>query len=93
MIAAKSGLGLLVQTFSGRFDLAGVMALILVVACMVMALTSLMEFAERRLLACSKGSTDVPDSVRGLYQARAPRIPRGRNVSTSRMPRKPTTVR
>ena len=60
MIAAKSGLGLLVQTFSGRFDVAGVMALILVVAIMVMALTSLMDLSERRLLAWSKGSTDVP---------------------------------
>ena len=60
MIAARSGLGLLVQTYSGRFDVASVMALILVVACMVMALTSLMDLAERRLLAWSRGSTDVP---------------------------------
>jgi ABC-type nitrate/sulfonate/bicarbonate transport system permease component len=60
MIAAQSGLGLMVQTFSGRFDVAGVMALILVVALMVMALTSLMDLCERRLLAWSKGSTDVP---------------------------------
>ena len=60
MIAAKSGLGLLVETFSGRFDIAGVMALILVVAGMVMTLTSLMDAIERRLLAWSKGSTDVP---------------------------------
>jgi NitT/TauT family transport system permease protein len=60
MIAARSGLGLLVQTFSGRFDVAGVMALILIVALMVMALTSLMDLIERRLLEWSKGSTDVP---------------------------------
>ncbi len=60
MIAAKSGLGLLLQSFSGRFDVAGVMALILVVACVVMALTSLMDLGERRLLEWSKGSTDVP---------------------------------
>jgi len=60
MIAARSGLGLLVQTFSGRFDIAGVMAVILVVALMVMVLTSLMDFTERRLLEWSKGSTDVP---------------------------------
>lgn len=60
MIAAQSGLGLLVQTFSGRFDVAGVMALILIVAFMVMALTSLMDLSERRLLDWSKGSTDVP---------------------------------
>ena len=60
MIAARSGLGLLVQTFSGRFDVAGVMALILIVALMVMTLTSLMELTERRLLEWSKGSTDVP---------------------------------
>jgi len=60
MITAKSGLGLLVQTYSGRFDVAGVLALILVVAVMVMVLTSLMDLIERRLLAWSKGSTDVP---------------------------------
>lgn len=60
MIAAKSGLGLLVQTFSGRFDVAGVMALILIVACMVMIFTSLMDLIERRLFEWSKGSTDVP---------------------------------
>jgi len=60
MIAAKSGLGLLLQSFSGRFDVAGVMALILIVAMMVMVATSLMDLAERRLLAWSKGSTNVP---------------------------------
>jgi NitT/TauT family transport system permease protein len=60
MIAAKSGLGLLVQTFSGRFDVAGVMALILVVACIVMAFTALMDFFERRFLAWNTGATDVP---------------------------------
>ncbi len=60
MIAAKSGLGVLLQSFSGRFDVAGVMALILVIALMVMAVTSLMELAERRLLEWSKGSTNVP---------------------------------
>lgn len=60
MIAAKSGLGVLLQSFSGRFDVAGVMALILIVALMVMAVTSLMDLAERRLLRWSKGSTDVP---------------------------------
>lgn len=60
MIAAQSGLGLLVQTFSGRFDVAGVMALILIVAFMVMVLTSLMDMTERHLLRWSKGSTDVP---------------------------------
>jgi ABC-type nitrate/sulfonate/bicarbonate transport system permease component len=60
MIAAKSGLGVLLQSFSGRFDVAGVLALILVVALLVMALTSLLELVERRVLEWSKGSTDVP---------------------------------
>jgi NitT/TauT family transport system permease protein len=60
MIAAKSGLGVLLQSFSGRFDVAGVLALILIVALLVMALTSLMDLAERRLLEWSRGSTDVP---------------------------------
>lgn len=60
MIAAKSGLGVLLQSFSGRFDVAGVLALILIVALLVMALTSLMDLTERRLLEWSRGSTDVP---------------------------------
>lgn len=60
MIAAKSGLGVLLQSFSGRFDVAGVLALILIVALLVMALTALMDLAERRLLEWAKGSTDVP---------------------------------
>lgn len=60
MIAAKSGLGVLLQSFSGRFDVAGVLALILVVALLVMALTAIMELTERHLLEWSRGSTDVP---------------------------------
>lgn len=60
MIAAQSGLGVLVQTFSGRFDVSGVMALIFVVALVVMVLTSLMDMTEHKLLEWSKGSTDVP---------------------------------
>ncbi len=60
MIAAKSGLGVLLQSFSGRFDVAGVLALILIVALLVMALTALMDLAERRFLEWAKGSTDVP---------------------------------
>lgn len=60
MIAAKSGLGVLLQSFSGRFDVAGVLALILIVALLVMTLTSIMDLAERRLLEWSRGSTDVP---------------------------------
>lgn len=60
MIAAKSGLGLLVQTYSGQFDVAGVMALIVVVAFVVMALTSALDYLERRFLAWNRGMTDVP---------------------------------
>ena len=60
MIAAKSGLGVLLQSFSGRFDVAGVLALILIVALLVMVLTSLMDLVERRFLEWSRGSTDVP---------------------------------
>ncbi len=60
MLAAKRGLGVLLQSFSGRFDVAGVLALILIVALLVMTLTALMDLAERRLLGWSRGSTDVP---------------------------------
>jgi ABC-type nitrate/sulfonate/bicarbonate transport system permease component len=37
-----------------------VLALILIVALLVMALTSVMDLTERRLLEWSRGSTDVP---------------------------------
>ncbi|MBV1706230.1 MAG: ABC transporter permease [Hyphomicrobiales bacterium] len=60
MIAAQSGLGVLVEAFSGRFDVASVMALMLVIAFVVMTLTALMDLAERHLLRWSKGSTNVP---------------------------------
>jgi NitT/TauT family transport system permease protein len=60
MIAAQSGLGVLIQSFSGRFDVASVLALILVVAAVVMAMTALLDLVENRLLRWSKGSTDVP---------------------------------
>lgn len=60
MIAAKRGLGVLLQSFSGRFDVAGVLALILIVALFVMTLTALLDLIERRLLEWSRGSTDVP---------------------------------
>ena len=45
---------------AARFDVAGVLALILIVALLVMTLTSLLDLAERRLLEWTKGSTDVP---------------------------------
>jgi NitT/TauT family transport system permease protein len=60
MIAARSGLGVLLQSYSGRFDVASVLALIFLVAILVMTSTSLLELVERRLLSWSKGSTDVP---------------------------------
>jgi len=60
MIAARGGLGVLLQSFSGRFDVAGVLALILIVALLVMALTSVLDLVERRLLEWNRGSTDVP---------------------------------
>jgi NitT/TauT family transport system permease protein len=60
MIAARSGLGVLVQSYSGRFDVAGVLALILIVAICVMVATSAIDLLERRLLRWSEGSTDVP---------------------------------
>ena len=74
MIAARSGLGLLVQTFSGRFDVAGVMALILVVAFMVMALTSLMDFARATPAGMEQGQHRRPlDEPRESATAKGPR--------------------
>lgn len=60
MIAARSGLGVLLQSYSGRFDVAGVLALIFLVAMLVMVSTSFLELVESRLLSWSKGSTNVP---------------------------------
>lgn len=60
MIAAKSGLGLLIQTFSGQFDIASVLAvMVVIVICEVVIITAF-EWLERRLLAWAHGSTDVP---------------------------------
>lgn len=60
MIAAQSGLGLLLQTFSGQFDIASVLAVMVILVAVVVLLTSIIELLERRLLIWSKGSTDVP---------------------------------
>jgi NitT/TauT family transport system permease protein len=60
MIAAKSGLGMLVQTFSGQFDIASVLAVMLVLIVCVVLVTTAMEWAERRLLGWAHGTTDVP---------------------------------
>jgi len=60
MIAAQSGLGVLLQTFSGQFDVASVLAIIFILVSVVVLLTSMIEMLERRLLAWSAGSTAVP---------------------------------
>ena len=60
MIAAQSGLGLLLQTFSGQFDIASVLAVMVILVAVVVLLTSIIELLELRLLNWSKGSTDVP---------------------------------
>lgn len=60
MIAAQSGLGLLLQTYSGQFNIANVFAILLVLMVLVSLLTGLIELVERRLLRWSAGSTDVP---------------------------------
>lgn len=60
MIAAESGLGLLVQTYSGQFDIASLLAVLVVIVGLVMVLTSIIELFERRLLAWNRGSTDIP---------------------------------
>lgn len=60
MIAAQSGLGLLLQTFSGQFDIASVLAVMVILVAVVVLLTSVIELLEMRLLIWSKGSTDVP---------------------------------
>jgi NitT/TauT family transport system permease protein len=60
MIAAKSGLGLLVQTFSGQFDIASVLAVMVVLVVCVVVIITAFEWLERRLLAWAHGTTDVP---------------------------------
>jgi NitT/TauT family transport system permease protein len=60
MIAAQSGLGLLLQTYSSQFNIAQVLAILLVLVVMVSVLTGLLEVVENRLLRWSAGSTDVP---------------------------------
>ena len=60
MVAAQSGLGLLLQTYSSQFNIAQVLAILLVLVVMVSVLTGLLEVVENRLLRWSAGSTDVP---------------------------------
>ncbi|TCT06327.1 NitT/TauT family transport system permease protein [Paralcaligenes ureilyticus] len=60
MIAAQSGLGLLLQTYSGQFDIASVLAVMLILIIVVVILTAIIDAAERRLLSWSKGSTNIP---------------------------------
>lgn len=60
MIAATSGLGLLLQTYSGQFDIASVMAVMVVLISIVVVVTAILEHLERRLLGWAQGSTDVP---------------------------------
>ncbi|MDM0084707.1 ABC transporter permease [Variovorax sp. J31P179] len=60
MIAAKSGLGLLVQTFSGQFDIASVLAVMLILIVCVVFVTTAFEWLERRLLSWAHGTTDIP---------------------------------
>jgi NitT/TauT family transport system permease protein len=60
MIAAQSGLGLLLQTYSSQFNIPGVLAILLVLVVLVSMLTGVIEIIERRLLRWSAGSTDVP---------------------------------
>ncbi|MBP6018655.1 MAG: ABC transporter permease [Burkholderiaceae bacterium] len=61
MIAAQSGLGLLLQTYSGQFDIASVLAVMLTLILVVVALTSIIDAIERKLLGWSKGSTNIPE--------------------------------
>lgn len=60
MIAATSGLGLLLQTFSGQFDIASVLAVMVVLVVAVVVLTAGLDLLERRLLRWAHGSTDIP---------------------------------
>jgi len=60
MIAAQSGLGVLLQTYSSQFDIANVFAVLLALVVLVSVLTGLLGLVERRLLSWSAGSTVVP---------------------------------
>jgi NitT/TauT family transport system permease protein len=60
MIAAQSGLGLLLQTYSSQFNIANVLAILMVLVVMVSLMTGVLELVERRLLGWSEGSTDIP---------------------------------
>lgn len=60
MIAATSGLGLLLQTYSGQFDIASVMAVMVILIVAVVVLTAALEQVEKRLLGWAHGITDIP---------------------------------
>jgi ABC-type nitrate/sulfonate/bicarbonate transport system permease component len=60
MIAAQSGLGVLLQTYSSQFSIANVLAVLIVIVAVVSLMTGVIELVERYLLKWSEGSTDVP---------------------------------
>lgn len=60
MIAARAGLGQLIETYSGEFDIASLLAVLLVLVTIVMAITGAITAAEGHFLRWARGSTDVP---------------------------------
>ena len=60
MIAARAGLGELLQTYSGEFDIAGLLAVLMILVGIVVAGTAALSVAERHFLRWTKGTTDVP---------------------------------
>jgi NitT/TauT family transport system permease protein len=60
MIAARTGLGELLQSYSGQFDIAALLAVLVIVVGIVVAVTAVLTIVERRFLRWAKGSTDVP---------------------------------
>lgn len=65
MIAARTGLGELLQSYSGQFDIAALLAVLVVVVGIVVAVTAILTIAERHFLRWTKGSTDVPGGAKG----------------------------
>lgn len=60
MIASQRGLGLLLQTYSGQFDIASVLAVMVILVVAVVLLTALIVQMERKFLGWTQGTTDVP---------------------------------
>lgn len=60
MIAARTGLGQMLETYSGEFDIAALLAVLAILVAIVLVISGGLSLAQSHFLRWAKGSTDVP---------------------------------